>query len=715
MRRKRFSEETIKSLMQNIHSPNEVSVEFLGPHGLNPFVIYDSSNRGTMFSSHFDSRLSICEPQDSLQTTGLDKEFHDSIYKIEMPENGRILHVIQKHPVTANGEVLDFQPEITVIYEQEEDKTVDVFKIPYYKSFHQHFGFKLIQTSNMRLLYAGSMIPKGTVFAHAPSAGTGYFRYGLNVKVAFMSHPGVAEDGLIISESLAKRLKFNLYETRTINIGSKSFPLNLFGSMQSYKCYPDKGEKIRKDGLLMYTRDYDLGGYPCMSSVFDLREPDYVFDRALRTRAGDARVIDIEVHKHPDKSILPDKVKDQLEKHFRQTYNYYSNIHQAEKMVSIDHYKRFGTNNYPKTPLMSKEFLMAMAVHRQHLEGCKDSASFMNRRKPLDEYYVKITMEYVVVPTLGNKLTDRHGGKGVIVAIWPDHRMPVDADGNRAELITDGGSIVSRMNLGRPYEHYMSSAQDKVTRTVRQMLGVTVNCTQEEYDQIPNEIKDKTLEYLLGFIRLSSNQMHVSLMSKTKEQQYRYMYEDVVRKEIMKLFMPHGDLVDLHNTIPIIDEIYQPTCGPVSYIGYGGNVVVTKNPVRIANLYLMLLDKIADTGSAVSTGRLNHFGFLSPVSGEDRWRDPIKKTATKTISETEGRIYTAYTGRYSIAEMMDRSNNHGVQQHMVENILNHPHPGAIENLVNRKQFPFGDAKALQITNHFYQCRGTKITYIKEKP
>lgn len=712
--RRRFSEETIKALMDNIHTPNEIRLEFLGPHGLNPFVMYDSSNRGTMFASHFNSRVTICEPEESLQTTGLDKEFHDSIYKIEMPENGRILHVIQKHPPSVTEENLDFQPEITVIYETEKDKVIDVFKIPYFKSFHQHFGFRLKQTKNMNLLYPGSMVPKNTVFAESPSSGSGYFKYGLNVKVAFMSHPGVAEDGLIISESLAKRLRFNLYETRTANIGSKSFPLNLYGSLNHYKCYPDKGEAIRKDGLLMYSRDYDESIYPCTTSIYNLREPDYVFDRALRTRAGDARVIDIDVLKHPEKSILPDKVKDQLEKNFKQTYSYFYRINQAEKQCSIEHFKRFGSNHPAKTPLACKEFLMAMAVTKQHQDGYKEVPTFMMRKKPLDEYYLKITMEYTIDPKIGYKLTDRHGGKGVVVDVWPDHKMPVDQDGNRAELITEGGSIVSRMNIGRSYEHYIASAQNKVTKDCRIILNVEKSCTVEQFYSIDFSLREKALEYVLGFIRLCSNQMHLGLLSKSKEEQHRYLYEDVVVKETMRLYMPLGDLVDLHNTIPLIEEFYKPTNGPVSYIGHNGHVVVTKNSVRIADLYIMLLDKIADTGSAVSTGRLNHFGFLTPVSGEDRWKDPIKKTATKTISETEGRIYTSYVGRYFTAEMMDRSNNHSVQQNIVNNILESDRPGGIESLVDRKKYPFGKAKQLQLVNHFYECRGTEMVYVKEK-
>jgi hypothetical protein len=43
-------------------------------------------------------------------------------------------------------------------------------------------------------------------------------------------------------------------------------------------------------------------------------------------------------------------------------------------------------------------------------------------------------------------------GKGVLVELWDDDRMPMDADGNVADIIMDGASIVNRLNPSRTYE-----------------------------------------------------------------------------------------------------------------------------------------------------------------------------------------------------------------------------------------------------------------------
>jgi hypothetical protein len=246
------------------------------------------------------------------------------------------------------------------------------------------------------------------------------------------------------------------------------------------------------------------------------------------------------------------------------------------------------------------------------------------------------------------------------------------------------------------------------------MLDLKLGSTVEEYMSVDPGKRKNAWDYLLKFVYLSSSQFFKELELLNQAQIDQYLLEDVVNKPIMKMYMSTDNQVDLSKSIPIIDEIYKPTYGPVTYVGHNGYPVTTRNPVRIANLYMMLLDKIADTGSAVSTSRLNHFGFLSPVSGEERWADPIKKTPTKVIGATEARIYLAYTGRLSIAEMMDRYGNHTTQKTIVQNILNSAKPGAIDEIVDRNKNPFGQTKGMQLVRHFYNCRGTDLIYVKEK-
>ena len=45
-----------------------------------------------------------------------------------------------------------------------------------------------------------------------------------------------------------------------------------------------------------------------------------------------------------------------------------------------------------------------------------------------------------------DKLTNRHGAKGVVTQILPDDQMPVIPDGRHVDLCLNPMSVISRMN-----------------------------------------------------------------------------------------------------------------------------------------------------------------------------------------------------------------------------------------------------------------------------
>ena len=62
--------------------------------------------------------------------------------------------------------------------------------------------------------------------------------------------------------------------------------------------------------------------------------------------------------------------------------------------------------------------------------------------------------------------------KGAIVDIWPDEDMPVDITGrNRADLLMEPGSVISRMNPGRIYEHYVAGMSRRCKHMILEKYG----------------------------------------------------------------------------------------------------------------------------------------------------------------------------------------------------------------------------------------------------
>ena len=60
--------------------------------------------------------------------------------------------------------------------------------------------------------------------------------------------------------------------------------------------------------------------------------------------------------------------------------------------------------------------------------------------------------------SVGDKLSGRHGNKGVISKILPEEDMPYMADGTPVDIILSPLGVPSRMNLGQILEMHLGMA-----------------------------------------------------------------------------------------------------------------------------------------------------------------------------------------------------------------------------------------------------------------
>lgn len=62
---------------------------------------------------------------------------------------------------------------------------------------------------------------------------------------------------------------------------------------------------------------------------------------------------------------------------------------------------------------------------------------------------------------IGDKIVGRHGNKGIITNILPDHEMPKDKDGNAVQVLLNPTGVPTRINLGQVLETAASKISDK--------------------------------------------------------------------------------------------------------------------------------------------------------------------------------------------------------------------------------------------------------------
>lgn len=97
---------------------------------------------------------------------------------------------------------------------------------------------------------------------------------------------------------------------------------------------------------------------------------------------------------------------------------------------------------------------------------------------------IKIYVAEMRKVSVGDKLSGRHGNKGVVSRILPVEDMPFMADGTPVDIILSPMGVPSRMNLGQLFETHLGMAAQK--------LGYKV--ATPSFNGISNEVISKELE-----------------------------------------------------------------------------------------------------------------------------------------------------------------------------------------------------------------------------
>lgn len=273
----------------------------------------------------------------------------------------------------------------------------------------------------------------------------------------------------------------------------------------------------------------------------------------------------------------------------------------------------------------------------------------------------------------------------------------------------DPNSTISRMNPGRLFEQfYNASARDTHLR-ICTALGIE---TYTNYDHalahiqgVDSKVVENQFEYLVNFYKIISPKMYNEIKTKDKVD----WLANIVACGIA-IYLPTDNLPESEDIVQSLQKHYTPVYGPVKYRGNSGREVTTKAPVRIAGVYLILLEKTGDDWSAVSSSKLQHHGVPSQLTKADKFAKPARNQAVRGSGEAEVRILASYVGSEFVAEIMDRNGSPQTHKHMVQEILTAKKPTNIKNLVDRKAIPFGGSKPLQLINHIAQCAGFEFTY-----
>jgi len=688
---------------------NELEMDLTSIIALNPFISKISMSRGTMFSSsHIAQSLVIDGSNSKRCLTGAEFEFGKGTFKHRLPCDAEVIKVIPKYRQTLGKDSINNNPMNLVIYENVHTKQVGIIELIQYSTAidnkHQHFGFKYKFRPDIDKVLANT-IPEGTILGDSPAidgfSGYDNYHYGVDTNVAFMSVPGIIEDGVVMSESYRQRIASTGFEKRIISWGKKYYPLNLYGDEHNYKPFPDIGEYTRPDGLLCTLRSFDELLGPIEMGPVVLREPDYMFDKRTYGIAS-AKVIDINIqHVVGREQLTPVGMDEQPLKYYGGLRRYYTDILEVYK--ELQYRRRQNLEITPEFDRLLVEAIDFLGLEdnpiTQHLKktGNRQKIHKLYRRDDVDEWRVEIVFEYKVIPNIGHKIAASNGDEGVICSVWPDADMPVDRDGNRADLIMDGDSTIKRMNVGRLYEHWINACSRDVTKRVREHIS-------------SGGTYSEAWEYLLSYYRTVA-----PLMGDAFDRgDYSGTPEDHVKRvmrEGVYLWLTANSPSHPLELIKRTRDYFPPTFGPVIYAGG----VVTDRPVLIGSMYIIVLEKTGVDWSGVSSARLQCFGILAKISNSDKYSSPGRNNPIRILGEAEVRLMDAVVGSDVTVDLLDQSNSPTTHKAVVNRLLTTPYPTNIEEIIDRREIPLGKARSNLFVRHILECAGIEFIRTIDDP
>jgi len=689
-------------------SPLKLNAKYFSAAALNPFVEHNSSPRGLMMSSHLSQIIVPLNPEVNTIQTGLEHEFGKYVISKMVEAPAEVKAVITRYKTLK----VDAPIEYYIIFKNLETGEIDFINIPMFSRYHSYFGFKYEINPKVEHLKPGDILSPGEILAKPPTLkDNGDYGFGVNANVAFMTIPAVDEDGFVVSESFCKKFQYQIFETYTLDVSKDGLLLNIYGDDENYKPFPEIGEKINEKGVIAVVReleskDFDTFLTPALVDRDSVKEFNPIFDKALYARKPGGTVIDIKVYRNAKKKRelptgtfqLLEDYKDALIAFYNQIYSVYKRLKREAESIGNE-------------LLLSNRFNSLIVETIGMIESDKENNKLKKtfKKNELELYRIEFTVMYDMGIGVKNKLSNFHGNKGTIVQVWKDEDMPVDKDGNRAEIIIDPRSINNRLNIGLLYERYTKAAMLKLEKMVRNII--------KNYQDLndPNKLME-AMGLVVEFLSYIENEQYEAYKRVYENQDFENMkaiIEEIVKDHFylfLRLDTKKRKWKIVHD---LMNSKFNPTYDKVTF-KYDGRVKTSKRPIMIAPVYTILLNKIGDSGLTCASAKTNYFGIPIVMSKHDKHRLPYRRNPVRALGESETRILAAYGGRYLLAELRDRAASLETHAEVYRNLILSEKPTDIDILVDRNKIPYGKDRPSIILNSVIKTIGFELEYVKDE-
>lgn len=541
----------------------------LGKGNLMPFNNNNSGPRKILAGIQTEHSLCIFNPEVPIVQTGFENRFGDRSASIHKADSDlKIRAKIEKFERVPGHHYF-------LIVTDDTDMSISMIERKCYKHNTESYGY-IANNSTIDSYRVGDTIPNDEIMFKS----TSYDKYnnnciGVNLLTGYIAKDDTMEDAIMISESGARKLASPLFKKVKCIINDNDIVLNLRGDDHLIKSFPDIGEECG-NGILIATRREKNEDALFMQSKKKLRET-VMSDTKKVVKEG--KVIDIDINCNSPEKLSLKKTNAQLLYYYNNKQRY---LH--ELIDAVDQLKERGY-----TKLKGQ---LDTVYNRGKLEV--SHVQYVDKGKVSSGTIIEFIVLEESIPKVGDKITNRYGGKGVISKIIPDDNMPVLQGINKPlELILNSSTCTNRLNDGQLKEMELNFIGSEILRFVS-TSGLTV---------------DEALKEITDFIEMCSP---------IQAAQLRYVldyWDDTLKKEYLLNMIDSGSIV--LSMMPVtesittdrLSEIYDrfPYVNPrylyVPMVGSTGRTrfIPSRRPVVCGKIYIYRLKQYAEDKFSVTS------------------------------------------------------------------------------------------------------------------
>lgn len=557
-----------------------------------PLVSSNSGSRRIMFATQTEHMLMVMNSEPALFQTGYENEFgkHSSSFIV----------ADQDYTVIAKIPKFSFnQDHHYYLIIRTENGEYSVLERISYKHITETYGF-LYNNKDMDKLKIGSKIPQGKVVHKSLAFDENNNRQdGVNLTTTYMACEHTKEDGIILSESAAKKLASPLIKKALIIINDNDMPLNIYGDGENYKSFPNIGEYINR-GLLCALRR-EKKEEMLFSQSYDRLSQIMISDETFKLKG---KVIDINIYCNNPESLTKSHYFNQLRFYHNEQTRFLTNFIEVVKPII--------ESGAPCSYELQKLYYNSLKI----LEG----GQYIKDR-PFSNTILEIVVLDESVVEVGDKISNRYGGKGVISLIKKDEDMPRLSNGEYVDVIFNSSTCVNRENAGQLFETSLNHISSKLIDYFREQVLHT------------DEALDMIVEYLSYIVPEQAKFLSEFIKDKDEDDR-EILLDSIIDKGIVISMKPTSEAIDLDK----LDLIYKafPFIGQYAVTipmkDSNGNIryINTRRKLVCGKQYMYRLKQYAEEKfSAVSLSATNIRNENSRNNNKKAYKTIHSKTCVK--------------------------------------------------------------------------------------